>query len=206
MEASARADQLQRQVAGGCLIAGALLMPLSSFFEYRDGMLFWAGVTGVLAYGLLAPGLLGLASLPRPKAPRLSVIGGLLLMLGAVGGTAFSTAQLFDWAEREAGTPPQTLEAINAIVEGRVFPVLVIFGCLLPIGLVAIAIGLFRTAVVPPWSAVLLGLGAVLFPVGHIGGIELVTHVADALLLVPFVWIALRLLQPTRTATAAVPA
>ena len=179
-DATARAVRLQQQVAGICLIVGALLMPLNTFFEYRNGMLFWAG----LAYMLLVPGLLGLASLLRQRAPRLSVFGGLLVTIGTIGGMNFSTVLLFEWAEREAGTPAATLAAIAAVVEGRVLPVLVIFSILCPIALLIVAVGLVRTAVAPAWVAVLLGLGAVLFPVGHIAANEPVTHLAELFLLI----------------------
>jgi hypothetical protein len=199
---SAKADRLQEQVAGVCLLMAAALMPVTTFFENRDGMLFWGGLVGVVSYLLFVPGLLGIAQWLRERMPRLTVFGGMLVVIGSVGGTCFSTAVLFDWAEREAGTPAATLDAIAAVVEGRVFPVLVSFGLVLPIALVVLAIGLFRTGTAPKWAAVLLGVGAVAFPIGHISQNEVVTQVANLLLIGPLVWSGYRMLTATRAAAS----
>ncbi|MGH2589134.1 MAG: hypothetical protein ACRDJE_29780 [Dehalococcoidia bacterium] len=206
MEGTALADRLQEKVAGACLIVGALLMTPNTFFEYREGTLFWAGLVGVVAYICLVPGLLGVARLLRQRAPRLSVLGGLLVTIGTVGGAIFAAAPMFEWAEREAGTPEAMMVAITDVLEGQVFPVLVTFGALFPISLVLLSVGLFRTGVVPKWVAMLLGTGAVVFPAGHIGESELITHLAELVLLVPFVWIGLRSLTDAKPSSIAVPA
>jgi hypothetical protein len=204
MEGTALADRLQEKVAGVCLIVGALLMTPNTFFEYREGTHFWAGFVGVVAYILLVPGLLGIARMLHERAPRLSVFGGLLVTVGTVAGAIFSAAPLFEWAEREAGTPEGTMVAITEVVEGRVFPVLVTFGALFPISLVLLSVGLFRTGVVPKWVAVLLGIGAIVYPAGHIGESELITHLAELILLVPLVWMGLRCLADGKPASVAV--
>lgn len=206
MEGTPLADRLQEKVAGVCLIAGPLLMMPNTFFEYRDGMLFWAGFLGVLAYICLVPAVLGIARLLRERAPRLSVFGGLLATVGTVGAVNFSTALLFEWAEREAGTPEAMMAAINEVVEGRLFPVLVIFSIFFPISLLLLSVGLFRTDVVPRWVAVVLGIGALAFPAGHIGQSELISHLAEFLLLVPMAWIGLRYLTSAKPSSIAVPA
>jgi hypothetical protein len=198
MDGTALADRLQEKVAGVCLIVGALLMTPNTFFEYREGTLFWAGVVGVVAYVCLVPGLVGVARLLREPAPRLSVFGGLLVTIGTVAGAVFSAAPLFEWAEREAGTPEAMIVAITEVLEGQVFPVLVTFGALFPISLVLLSVGLFRTGVVPKWVAAMLGVGAIVFPAGHIGESELITHVAEFVLLVPMLWIGLRSLTDAK--------
>ena len=200
------ADRLEAKVAGVCLILAPLLMVPNTFFEYREGRLFWAGYLGVLAYTCLVPGLLGIARLLRRRAPRLSVVGGLLATVGTVYGAVFSAALLFAWAERAAGTPEATAVAINEVVEGRLFPALIPFGILFPVSLLLLGVGLFRTGVVPKWVGALLAIGAVLFPVGHIGESQLASHLAELLLLVPMVWLGLRSLADAEPARVAVPA
>ncbi len=212
MEGTTLADRLQEKVAGVCLIAGALLLAPTTLFEYSQGMLFWAGAFGLVMYILLIPGLLGIARLLRQAAPRLSVVAGLLVAAGCVGGVSFQTALLHEWAARTAGTPEAMMAAIMEVTEGRVFPVLVIFGILFPISLLTLSIGLFRTRTAPTWVAALLGIGAIAFPVGHIGGIQFVQHLAELLLLVPLVWLGPRSLTGaspygvTVSATASSPA
>ena len=59
---------------------------------------------------------------------------------------------------------------------------------------------------VPKWVAVLLRFGAIVYPVGHIGESELVTHLAEFVLLVPMVWIGLRHLTRAKPSHITVPA
>jgi hypothetical protein len=188
------------------LIAGGLLVATGTFLEVGAGLPFGAGIVGMIAYICLIPALLGVARLLREPAPRLSVVGGLLATIGCVGAVTFQTAILHEWAARMAGTPEATLLAINEVVEGRLFPVLVLFSILFPISLIVLGVGLFQTGVVPKWVPTLLGFGALIFPVGHIGSIQLIMHLADLLLLVPLAWIGLRLLAGATPQGIAVPA
>ena len=194
MEGTALADRLQEKVVGACLIAGALLLAPATQFEYSGGH-FWAGVFGLVIYILFVPGLLGIARLLRQPSPRLSVVAGLLVAAGCVGGASFQAAMLHEWAARTAGAPEAMVAAIMEVTEGRVFPVLVIFGIQFPIALLTLSVGLFRTRTAPTWVAALLGIAAILWPIGHIGTILLVSHLAHAFALVPLVWLSLRFLR-----------
>lgn len=194
MEGTALADRLQEKVAGVCLIVGALLWAPTTHFEY-SGELFRGGFFGLVVYILFVPGLLGIARLLRRPSPRLSVVVGLLIAAGCVAGASFQTAMLHEWAARTAGTPEAMMVGIMEVTEGRVFPVLVIFSGLFPISLLTLSVGLFRTRTTPIWVALLLAIGAVIFPVGHIGGIQLVQHLVEVILLVPLVWLGLRFLR-----------
>ena len=175
-------------------------------FEYAEGMLFGAGFVGLLVYALLIPGLRRIARSLRRPAPRLSVVASLIATLSCVGGASFQTALLHEWAARTAGTPEATVTAILQVTEERVFPFLIIFGILFPIALLTLGVGLFQTGVAPAWVAALLGIGAIAWPVGHIGSIQLVQHFAETLLLVPLVWLGLRSLTGATPRSVAVPA
>jgi hypothetical protein len=206
MESTKLADRLQNKVVGVCLIGGALLWAPTTFFEYSEQMLFGAGAFGVLIYALLIPGLLGIARMLRSGAPRLSVVAGLLATFGCVAGATFQAALLHEWAARAAGTPEAMVAGIMAVTEGRVFPVLVILGIQFPMSLLTLSIGLFRTGVAPVWVATLLSVGAIAFPVGHIGSIQIVQHVAETTLFIPLVWLGLRSFAAATPRSVAVPA
>ena len=206
MDGTATADRLQEKVSGVFLIAGSLLMVASTFLEFSAGMLFGAGFIGMLAYLCFVPATLGLARLLRQRAPRLSVFVGLLATVGCVGAVNFQTALLHAWAARTAGTPEATMVAIAEVVEGRLFPVFVIFGIQFPLALLILSVGLSWAGVVPKWAAVLLGSGAIIYPVGHIGSIQLLMHLADLLLVVPMIWLGLRFLRGATPRGVAVPA
>ncbi len=207
MEGTRQADRLQEKVAGACLIVGALLLAPTTQFEYSSrGMLFWAGALGLVLYALLIPGLLGIARLFRQPAPRLSVVAGLLVAAGCIGGVSFQAAMLHEWAARAAGTPEAMMSAIMEVTEGRVFPILVIFGIQFPIALLTLSVGLFRTRTAPTWVAALLGIAAILWPIGHIGTILLVSHLAHTIALVSLVWLGLRFLRGATPYGVTVPA
>lgn len=205
MTGSTIADRLETRIAGVCLIAAPLLMIPNTIFEYDEGKLFAAGIFGVLVYALLIPGLLRVARLLREPAPRLSVLSSLLATLGCVAGATFSAAMLHEWAAREAGASDAMMTSIMHVTEDRVFPILATFGLLLPISLILLSIGLFRTGVVPEWVAILLGIGAIMFPVGHIGSVQVLQHLAETLLLVPMVWIGWRFLNAAQPTGVAIP-
>ena len=84
------------------------------------------------------------------------------------------------------------MAAIMEVTERWGFPMLVIFGILFPVSLLTLSVGLFRTGVAPTWVAAPLEIGAIIFPVGHIGSMQLITHLAESLLLIPMIWIGLR--------------
>lgn len=206
MDGTMLAERLQEQVAGVCLIAGSLLMAASTFLEFAEGTRFAAGFVGVLAYLCFIPALLGIARLLRERAPRLSVVGTLVAICGCGGGVAFEAAILHEWAARAAGLPEAQVAALLEIVKGRVFPALLIFGIQFSLSLLVLGVGLVKTAVVPKWVPALIVCGALLFPLGHIGRIEPIMHLADFLLVVPMIWLGLRALSGATPQGRAVPA
>jgi hypothetical protein len=52
-----------------------------------------------------------------------------------------------------------------------------------------------RKNCIPLWTGILMGLGAIAFPVSRIPRIELIAHMADFLLAVPVWWIGWQYLQ-----------
>ncbi len=208
MEGNTLADRLQEKIAGVCLIVGALLWVPTTQFEYSsNGMLFWAGLLGLVIYIVFIPGLLGVARLLRQSAPRLSVIVAQLIAVGCVAGASFQTFLMYEWAARTAGTPEAMIADITDVTHKRVYPVLVIFSIQFCISLLVLGIGLYRTRTAPTWVAGLLVIGAIVFPIGHIGTILLVSHLAETILLVPLVWLGLRLLRgaPAQDVALSVP-
>jgi hypothetical protein len=168
-------------------------------------MLFWAGVLGLVIYILFIPGLLGVARLFRPSAPRLSVIVAQLIAIGCVAGASFQTSLLHEWAARTAGTPDATMTDILDVTHQRIYPVLTIFSIQFCVSLFVLGIGLYRSRTAPTWVAGLLMFGAIVFPIGHIGTILLVSHLAETILLIPLAWLGLRLLRGAPVQDVAVP-
>jgi hypothetical protein len=147
---------------------------------------------------LFIPAVLGLADLLRQRAPRLAVFGGLTGILGYVGGINFATFDLYTWSARVAGADEATVRTIIGVSESQLLPALNLPGITGPLTLMILSIGLFRTGVVPTWVAVLLGIGALAFPMGRVPEIQLLLHLSDLLLFIPLAWIGFRYLsEPT---------
>ena len=199
-------DRLRQQVAGVCLLAGALLMTPTTMFEYAEGRLFAAGIVGLIVSILLLPGLLEIARLLQQSMPRFSVVVGLIATVGCVAGASMQTALLHEWAAYEAGTPEAMVTAIIEVTEQQVFPALVIFSIMFPVSLLLLGIGLYMTRVTPKWVAGLLVAGAIVFPLGHIGTSQFVSHLAETLLLIPLAWISVRLLFEAKHVRSTMPA
>jgi hypothetical protein len=200
------ADRLQEKVWGVCLIVAPLMVAVSSAFRFDEGTLYAAGLAQMYGAYLFIPAILGLTALLRERAPRLAVFGGLTGILGYVGGINFATFDLYTWAARAAGADDATVRAIIGVAENQLLPVLNIPGITGPLTLLALGIGLFRTGVVPKWVAVLLGIGAIAFPLGRVPEIQLLLHLSDLLLFIPLAWIGFRYLGKPEFGRAVVPA
>jgi hypothetical protein len=206
MTQSTTADRLQEKVWGVCLIAAPLLLAASSALWFNESTLYAAALTQMYAAFLFIPGVLGVASLLRHRAPRLAVFGGLSGILGYVGGVNFATVGLYEWAARTAGADDATVRAIIGVTENQLWPALNLPGITGPLTWLVLSIGLFRTGVVPKWVAVLLGIGAIAFPMGRVPEIQLLLHISDMFLLIPLAWIGLRYLTDATPSRVAVPA
>jgi hypothetical protein len=200
------ADQLQEKVWGVCLIAAPLLVAASSMLRFNESTLYAAGLTQMYGAFLFIPAVLGLAAQLKHRAPRLAVFGGLAGVLGFVGGINFATVDLYKWAARTAGADDATVRAIVGVTENQLWPALNLPGVIGPLTLLILSIGLFRTGVVPKWAALLLGFGAIAFPMGRVPEIQALLILSDLLLLIPLAWIGFRYLSEPLSSRAVVPA
>jgi hypothetical protein len=78
-------------------------------------------------------------------------------------------------------------------------------GLAFPVGLLVLSFGLFRVRVVSPLVAALLALGAILFPIGRIGGIAAAVIASDVALSVAMGLIGWRVLRWTAAEWERVP-
>lgn len=206
MTQATMADRLLEKVGGVCLIAAPLLMAICSFLWFNDSLLLGAGIVQMYASVLYIPAILVLARLMWHQAPRLAVFVGMLGILGCAGAINFGTFGAYQWAAGTAGADAATVRAIEQVADEQLFPVLNLPGIVFPLALLILSIGLFRTGVVPRWMALLIGIGAICFPLSRIPDIRLLFHVSDLLLLVPLGWIGLRQLIEVAPGKATVPA
>ena len=112
-------------------------------------------------------GLLGVAHLIRHGAPRLSNAGGTLSVVGAFGHTVFGGMSMVYLAMAGDAGQRATYGALIARLENSPVMIFSVLGLLgLVLGTALLAVGLWRTRVLPRWVPALLGAWIVVEFVG----------------------------------------
>jgi hypothetical protein len=140
--------------------AGAKLAEIA---RHQDRWYLYALLITISSW-LLVPAVLGLIGLVSERAPRLSLIGGALALLGVLVAIGDGTVELMYWQMGAAGVDRAQMAALADRYEnaaGSSLP-FVIGGLALIAGLVLLAIALWRTGAAPVWAAAGIPAGVVL--------------------------------------------
>ena len=170
------ADDIRRRGAAVCLLAAPALMLAG------DALRYWAGaqrawlVMFKLSFAFFVGAALGMVGLTRGRADGAGLLGGALAVVGCLAGSGILTAsaiyQSFDAAALgEAAERAAAAAFVRDAVQRYIFH-FPLPGLAFPAGFLVLAYGLLRARAVAPVAALLLALGALLFPVGRIGHIE----------------------------------
>jgi hypothetical protein len=166
----------------GLLLAGALVHPreVSDAGEQLQivaaGLNRWylAHLLYVAATALFVPAVLALGRRLRQSAPRLELWGTGLSVVGLFSTAALVSVEGFGaWQLAQSPDGVAAAATFDRITNsaGIVVP-FAILGLTLSAGLVALAVGLARTATAPAWVAWTLGVGAVFLAVGLAGAVH----------------------------------
>ncbi|CCH53304.1 hypothetical protein BN8_02389 [Fibrisoma limi BUZ 3] len=187
--------QLQEQKLWGLsLIIAPLLFSVSSFFWNNGEYTLTGGTLLVIGSVFWIPAFMGLFAKVRHKMPTYATWGLLIAIYGCISGSNFGIRGLY------ADVFGITKQAL--LDEAALFPLpfnLTMFwaGPLFPLSLLVLGIVLIRSKAVPVWTGLLLCVGALCFPLSRIPRSELMAHIADGILLVPLVYLGVRLLRGT---------
>lgn len=155
---------------------------------------------------LLVPALIGLMRMSAQRSPRLSNIGGSLALLGSLVAVGDSASQLVIWQMGAHGADRAQMAALlhrydNVAGASLVFS---IGGVAVVVGMVLLALALYRAKAVPEWAAAGLVAGTVLNIAGFSAGSAGILILSSVVLLAAFGWIGrLVLADGTPEATAA---
>jgi hypothetical protein len=180
-----------RRAAGVSLIAAPLLLLASTVLRFGMGRVFEWYATMKLSFFFFAVAALGLVHLLKGRADGSRLVGGALTLAGCLSGASIVMAAYI--LESLQGRVPEAqqmslyLTVVNSPLPGLLFPV----------GLLMLAVALFRKKVVALWAGLLLALGAILFPVGRAVGLEWAVWACDALLAVSMGYVGWRVLTMT---------
>lgn len=179
-----------RMVAGVCLVMGPALQALSTFF-WKDG--YQGLATGTLIVVATVCWIVGLGAVFRvieERVPRYAAVGLPLTVYGCVGGVSFGVQGMY---EELFGVPHD--EAVR-LLDQHPAPAFTAFwfaGPLFPLSIFALGLVLTRLRAVSPTIGVLMCVGALAFPLSRIPREAVVAHLADLLLLLPFLHLGVRL-------------
>jgi len=159
--------------------------------------LWLAGAFVAMLFAVLQlPAFLAMIGLARPRAGRLTAVGGVLALIGVVlyGGYVV-TWNFVIGAMAGAGAASSEMVRLAGSVE-HYPPFLLVFANAYPmnIGLLLLAVALGRSRMVPWWAAVCMAVGPLNELVGTGGG--WVYILADAVWLVGLARVALAVLRP----------
>lgn len=143
---------------------------LASIAGHRTGVLVGSilGMAAVLLFAVLAQAT---SERLAPAMPRLAWYGKLVAWVGLFAGYAINSYGLVEWAAADSTLSRPEMSKFMDILQGAALPAVYQPGILTPLGFLALGLGLWRSHVVPTWTAAALVLAAVTFPMGQIGGI-----------------------------------
>ena len=196
-----------RRVGGAfCLVAAPAAVLVSSS-TFPDGGAFSFAMMR-LGFMLFFGAILTLYGMLAPAAGRTALVGAALAMGGLATGVALSTANHYEWYLRGGGVDAQIAGLIESALDQSglyLFQVfLPVHGFAFPIGMLVLAIGLFMCRTVPRPVALLIGLAALLFPLGRVPMFQPVMVASDAAYLLAFGALAYRRIWGSPAAAEAV--
>ncbi|MEE6263479.1 hypothetical protein [Plantactinospora sonchi] len=174
------------------LILGPTLNLLATFFWESDSQGSTAGTLSALSVACWLIGLLGLYDRLRATAPRYVAVAVPLTVFATLGGISFGVQSV-----HEALFDVSHARAVE-LLDQHQFAATTLFwtaGPLFPLVLFALGAVLARLRAAPLPVAALLCLGALAFPLSRITREASIAHVADLLLLLPFLYLGVRALR-----------
>jgi hypothetical protein len=150
------------------LFGAPFMLILADSLHYFNHYLL-AVVAFKLALVSFVVGSFGVAYMLPDKARAFGLVGTGLVALGAVTVSAMSTATLFEDLLRDNGYTAEQLKSLQHDLE-RTNAIRAIYlpsGFAFPLGLVSLAIGIFRTQYTPNYIALILIVGAVFHTVAR---------------------------------------
>ncbi|MDT5269578.1 MAG: hypothetical protein QOH49_1764 [Acidobacteriota bacterium] len=170
------AVEIKRRGAAACLFAAPVLMLAG------DALRYWAGAQRAwlvmlkLALALFVGAALGVVGLTRGRADGAGLLGGALVVVGCLAGSGIVTANAIFQSFDAAALGEAAERAFEAsMMRGGVREYILLYplpGLAFPAGFLVLAYALWRSRAASPAAALLVALGALLFPVGRIGQIE----------------------------------
>jgi hypothetical protein len=168
---------------------------IAQIAQHPDRWYLYALLITVGAW-FFVPSTLGLMSMLAGRAPRASIIGGSLTLVGLLVAIGDGTSELVYWQMGAPGANRAQMAALADRADSATGSSLffTIGGLALLAGLVVLAVALARTRVAPLWAAAAIPTGAIVNIAGFSTSSNAVVIASNLILLAGFGWIARLLL------------
>ena len=205
------------RVGGAALLAAPLLLLLGNLLRFgiatsdnaellaeigESRGRFYAGtVLLLLGVAVLVAAVLRMVTLARPRAEWWALGGGALAIFGLLAGSNILTVDIVRWLMTDSASDAAVTVTLADLADdsaGYTIAVLVP-GLAFPIGLLVLAVALWRSQITPRWAPIVVAVGAVLFPIGRIPAIDPLLLITDLVLLVGLGALAVDTLRETIT-------
>lgn len=188
----------QHKMYGVSLILAPLLQFISGFFWVNKEYGVVGGTLLVLSIFFWIPSLIALFDLVKNKMPDYAAWGLIIAIVGFISGSNFAMVGVMS---EIFGISHETY--LKQFENYKVSSGILLFqtGPLAPLSLIVLGIVLLRTKSVDVFIAILIIIGAVLFPIARISRTEWIAHVCDVFLLVPFSVLGMRILTVNQNGT-----
>lgn len=181
------------KIAGAFSLLAPLTMLAADLLLTATALAFEWSIVLWLAFVFFVPAIIGLAFILHENGnPRLALAGGALAFFGAMAGASMQVLFRVYAVLNEHGAA-QSVELLRGTF--KLIAATQMIGLAFPIGLILLAVGIYRTQIFNPATAFLLAAGAALFPVGRIGGFTFAILGSGVVLLAAFGLIGWQILR-----------
>jgi hypothetical protein len=180
------------RIAGLCSILAPLMLISGDALLLIGGLDFEWTIVLWLSFVLFVPAIFGLTYLTARSGNWLALAGGASAYFGCMAGASMQVLFRVQAVLNEAGSP-QSVELLRS--SRKLFVTTQMIGIFFPLGLLILAVCLYRRHVVKAIVPLSLALGAILFPMARIAGLLVGFVGGDLFLLLAFVIIGSQLLM-----------
>ena len=205
-------QHFRKTLAGVCMI-GAPLLFLAAFaispkLETASGKVlavtaqhpdrfFISSMIAMVGVALLLGAVLGLAHMMRERGSGYGNLGGIVAVLGVLGLMAGFSVTFMTWLMAKDGVTAADAHLLHRYNQSAPGVIIGVVGFCLALGIVVLAMGLYRAHFVDWWMAMLVAIGPVLMEVAFPAHALWMAIVGSAFLLVGLGSIGLMVLRET---------
>ena len=183
------------KIAAVCAILAPAVMLIADLFLVTTEMMFEWTIILWLGFVLFVPAIIGLTFVLFNNGSRLALVGGISAFFGAMAGASMQALFRTHAVLIESGAH-QTVEMLRGTF--KLVAATQMIGLTFPIGLIILAVCIYRSRNFNSFIPFVLAFGALLFPVGRIGGFAEAILGSGLLLTIAFGLIGWRILSLTK--------